>query len=320
MAEMAAGQPFYENTWLAAGNILLFLAILGAMLAGLVVVMARMVRWIRGRPRLLRWIVAGATSLVILAVVIVTLRIVTSPYRGEEGIPPSPQDLLQQHLTQDERALDKGALTYPALPILKPDQLITLTVTVTDLGKHPGGSMTAQAYSQVSGLIVYPGDVPTGGIVGLHLTCTNVHCQALSNTRQAIVGLGTSRSWSWDLTPLQPGPASVVITAATYDGITSTVLDQEIIPVSLKVEKGPWWTALDGWWHAMTNFATTTAGLITTIGGAVAVIAGGAEWVRRTRTGKAQTCPERATPPEADASARGEVPPQSEDKSWRAPE
>jgi hypothetical protein len=98
--------------------------------------------------------------------------------------------------------------------------------------------VTAQAYSQASGLVVYPGDVPTGAVVGLHLTCAKVYCQALSSARQAIVGKGTSRSWTWDLTPLQPGPTSVVITAATYDGVSSTVLNQEIIPVNPKVEKG----------------------------------------------------------------------------------
>ena len=35
MADVAAGQPLYENTWLAAGSILLLLIILGSVLEGI---------------------------------------------------------------------------------------------------------------------------------------------------------------------------------------------------------------------------------------------------------------------------------------------
>lgn len=88
---------------------------------------------------------------------------------------------------------------------------------------------------------------------------------------------------------------SATITASTYDGTTDTVLNEEIIPISLKVEKGPWWAAINDWWHAVTSFATTTAGLITTIGGAVAVMAGGIKWVRRKRSKNASNRPKRRT-------------------------
>jgi hypothetical protein len=291
MAEIAARQPFYENTWLAAGSILLLLAILGAMLVLLVIVVPQMTRWvvhwIRRMPKLLRWIATGAAFLVFLVAL-------DYFFSTTAGVKPTPQDLLQQRLTQDERALDKGVLTYPALPTLKTNMPITLTVTVTDLGKHPGGWMPAQEYSIETGMIVYPGNVPTGGIVGLHLTCTtNVYCQALSSARQAIIGLDTSRMWSWDLTPLRPGPTSVVITATTYEETTDIVLDEEIIPIGLKVEESPWWAALDDWWHTTTNFVTTTAGMITTIGGAVAIIVGGARWLGRGK-GQKSSGPARA--------------------------
>lgn len=214
--------------------------------------------------------------------------------------------------------MDKGVLTYRALPRLKTDESTTLTASVTDLGKHPDGGISAQAYSEDTGLMVYSGNVPTGGIVSLHLTCTNVYCQALSSASQAIAGTGTVRSWSWNLTPLRSGPTSVIITASTYDGISSIVLNQEIISVSVRVEKGPWWAAFDGWWHAMITFTATTAGLITTVGGAMAVIAGGAGWVRRRRIRKAQTQPERNTLPEVEVSIGQETPPDPEDKAWQA--
>src|ERR1017187_6898698 len=308
MADVAAGQPLYENTWLAAGSILLLLVILGSVLVGLVLGGAWIVRWIARRPRLRRWIwPALAVAGVMLSIPLGSTQQIYS-HNDSSGMPINVQNVVQQHLSQDERALDKGVLTYTALPSLKTDEPTTLTASVTDLGKHPDGGMTAQAYSEPTGLAVYSENVPTGGIVGLHLTCTNIYCQALSSARQAIVGTDTSRSWSWNLTPLRPGPTSVIITASTYDGISSIVLNQEIIPVSVKVEKGPWWAAFDDWWHAMTSFTATTAGLITTVGGAVAVIAGGAGWVRRRRIRKAQTQPERNTLPEVEASTGQETP------------
>jgi hypothetical protein len=304
MAPLAAGQPFYESTWLAAVSVVLFVIILSTILILLVrvavptirriwriIVTGPMVSRIRRIPKSLRWVIAGAAFLFVITFVIL--------YQGNSGPPPASinnagqlptQVALQQHLSADEQALDKGILTYAPLPALKADLPVVLTVTVTDLGKHPSSFLTAQEYSQATGMVVYPGDVPTGGIVGLRLTCTaNVYCQELSSTRQAVVGLMASQTWSWDLTALQPGPTSVVITAATYDGTTDIVLNEEIIPVRLTVETGPWWAAVYSFWHTMTSFALTTAGLITAIGGAGAVIAGCIGWARRRRTRTAQT-------------------------------
>src|SRR5215472_6003760 len=139
MAEVAAGQPFYENTWLATGSILLLLVILGAMLMLLAMVTPRTARWIRRAPKLLRWITAIAACLV--ALIAFSLLLPLRNFSAPPSPRPSPQDLFQQHLTQDEQALDKGVLTYPALPTLKADLPTTLTVIVTDLGKHPNGSM-----------------------------------------------------------------------------------------------------------------------------------------------------------------------------------
>jgi hypothetical protein len=85
----------------------------------------------------------------------------------------------------------------------------------------------------------------------------------------------------------------VTLTATTYDGTTNTVLAEEVIPISLTVEAGPWWAATDDWLHAVTSFASTTAGLITTVGGAVVVIAGGVGWMRRKRAGKTRISPRR---------------------------
>jgi hypothetical protein len=298
MTQLAAGQPFYESTWLAAGSILFLLLILSAVL--LIIIMAPMERK--------RWIWQYSISHPIIAtgvagIVLVTASTIIGVLRNEtengtviasRDANPVAQDLFQQHIIQDERALDKGVLTYPALPTLKAGLPAMLSVTVTDLGEHPGGSVTNQYYSQNTDMVVYPRNVPTGGIVALHLTCVaSVYCQALSSTRQAIIGFSASKTWDWDLTPLQAGSTSVTITATTYDGDTTTVLDEEIIPIRLTVEEGPWWAEVDDWWHAITRFTNTTAGLITTVGGAVAVVAGGAGWMRRKRARKDQSQPDQ---------------------------
>jgi hypothetical protein len=160
-------------------------------------------------------------------------------------------------------------------------------------------------------MVVYPRDVPTGGIVGLRLTCSaSVYCQALSSPRQAVIGF-SSQTWDWNLTPLEAGPQFVTMTATTYDGTSSIVVDEEVIPVSLTVERGPWWAAADDWLHAVASFTATTAGLITTVGGAVVVIAGGAGWLRRKRGGKdqpEQNAPDEATADPDESSAGGKEP------------
>ena len=255
---------------------------------------------IRRIPKPIRWIMVGiASCLIVFAALIfytATINFGGSNVISGGGSSPVPQTLLQQRLSKDEQAFDKGVLTFSALPTLKAGLPTTLTVTVTDAGKSPQGSKTITRIESLMGTVVYPRNVPTGGIIGLRLTCTaKLYCQALSSVKQAVVGVGTSQTWSWNLTPLGSEPMSATITASTYDGTTDTVLNEEIIPISLKVEKGPWWAAINDWWHAVTSFATTTAGLITTIGGAVAVMAGGIKWVRRKRSKSASNRPKQRT-------------------------
>ena len=225
MTQLAAGQPFYENTWPAAATIVVIVIILGTILMLLIMVTIRMIRWIwrimptasimiwiRRSPKSLRWVMAGSVCLIAAFVAIVFSGVFQNKSVIREAIfgsdtAPSPQVLFQQNLTMDEQALDKGVLTYTPLPVLKEDLTTPLTATVTDLGKNPNSLITAQAYSQYTGMVVYPRDVPTGGIVGLRLICTaDVYCQELSSTRQAVVGFMTSQTWSWNITALQPGP------------------------------------------------------------------------------------------------------------------
>lgn len=296
-----SGVPVFESTWFAAASVVLLEVALTLLAPALSHIARWTLRTVRRHPvnwALLIWSTAAALVVVYLLFSVLSF---SGPPQPHAIIEPSPQDLVQQRLAQDEKSLDKGVLTYPALPILQTDRPVTLTVTVTvtvtDLGKHPIGFLGAGQYSEQTGIMVYPGNVPTGGIVGLSLSCSgDVYCQALSSTRQTIVGLGTSQSWSWNLTPLQGGRTSVTIRVDTYDGFSSTVLNEEIINVGLQVGEGPWWAVISDWWNAIVSFATTSAGLITTVGGAVTVMAGGAAWLKRRRGRKVKSQPEKDAP------------------------
>lgn len=251
-----------------------------------------------GHPSLLRSR-RSARRAVVLATALSGLSLVmaacSSSPGGSTGPPTSapPQANFAARLQADDKALDQGQLSY-----VRPGTLMTgapaeLRVTVQDIGLHPGHLLTIRDASSTTGQVIYPRDVPTGGIVGLQITtCGNLACQAQSDTRQAIVGKGTGASWEWRLTPRNPGPALVVIRASTYDGNSSTVLREEIVNIRLTTKASPALRHHRQAQHrsheitATKNFIDTAAGLITTIGGAVVVVAGGITWVLARRKKK----------------------------------
>jgi hypothetical protein len=103
------------------------------------------------------------------------------------------------------------------------------------------------------------------------------------------VSLGTSRSWSWDIEPEHSGQATVVITAATYDGRSSVVLNDEVIPIRFKVlATSPEFNNHHSrnWWERIPRIVNSIAGLITVTGSAVAVVAGGIAWLLKRRKKK----------------------------------
>jgi hypothetical protein len=228
----------------------------------------------------------------------------TSPFSASGSPSPPPplpsmQQLLQEHLKRDEQALDKGVLSYPRLRLYTGVPHI-LHIAVTDIGKHPRGHLTATELSRALGLVVYPGDVPTGGIVGLSTSlCVNLQCRPLNNgAQQSIAGEGSRRSWSWELTPERPGPASLIIAASTYDGKSSTSLNEEIIQINLQVLATPSFKQAQSAQirnHEVgraTGFVNTAVGLIAAVVGAAAAIGGGIlsiiRWMRRSRKKKAE--------------------------------
>lgn len=72
----------------------------------------------------------------------------------------NPQFLYKTRLEHDYRALDKGVLSYPRLGLLTPGKPVTLSVTITDIGRHPHVIFSAKEASRLSGRVVFSKDVP----------------------------------------------------------------------------------------------------------------------------------------------------------------
>jgi hypothetical protein len=240
-------------------------------------------------------IIAAAISFAVAASVFV-YQFTFTGRQGTGGPRPSVQQLLQKRLKRDQLALDRGALTYSRLTRLYTNVPTTFTATVTDLGKHPHGDLTAAELSSALGLVVYPGDVPTGGIVELRISvCADLKCHPLNTSaKQAVAVEGSQRSWSWRLTPRLPGLASIVIVATIYDGETDATLSQEIIPIKIAVVPTHSFEGARSSRQLHEIFGSTLqiAGLVTAVGGALAVIVGAiasiVRWRRRSKTKKAQ--------------------------------
>jgi hypothetical protein len=225
---------------MAALSMLLFAIFIGIACLGLVAGLFWGFRFLWRLPPSRRYVISCAAAIIVVisidAVVLTLGNYQESRLTG--GAVPSPQDLLQQKLSADEKALDKGILTYPVISALPANDPFMLTATVTDVGKNPRGFMTPGTFSEESGLVAYDHNVPIGGILNLSLTCpSTLYCQAIGAARQAVVGTGSSGTWSWSITPLRQGATSAVIAAMTYDGTSNVVLAEEDIPLP-KTETG----------------------------------------------------------------------------------
>jgi hypothetical protein len=161
--------------------------------------------------------------------------------------PPTPpaaanengQVFLATRLRADYSELDRGVLAYSPLKTLKTGQFTEFDAWVTDIGKHaPAQTSSVSEVSGLSGLTVYPRDVPTGGILTLQVTCVNLTCQSLTvpSPRQAVVVIGQPVEWEWSVTANKPGAAVISLTADTYDEGTDTVLGQEAVQINLTVQ------------------------------------------------------------------------------------
>lgn len=162
---------------------------------------------------------------------------ITSSRGSHANVAGNGQVFVVTRLRQDYSALDRGVLAYTPIKTLETGQSTSLYAFVTDIGKRaPKQTASVSEVSKESGLTVYPYDVPTGGIVSLHVTCSNLQCQEMTAARQAVVIVGQPVEWVWFVTASSPGPAMITLAADTYDQLTDTVLREETVQISVIVQ------------------------------------------------------------------------------------
>jgi hypothetical protein len=189
-----------------------------------------------------------------------------------EGQPPLSQRLFRVRLLADDKALDRGMLKYQAPRSLATGAGAVLTVQVTDLGRHAESS----ALPRYHGWVVYPDDVPTGAILGVRASCSDLTCAAQSATRQSVLVPGESVGWSWQLSGQAPGTAHIWLVATTYDQ-NSNISLHETQPIEITVVV----TATPGYWA--TKIGNVMKAVIGLVGFGALVTAAGWIWRRLRR-------------------------------------
>jgi hypothetical protein len=184
-------------------------------------------------------------------------------------------------------------LKYQAPRLLATGAEADLTVQVTDLGRR---AETA-ALPSYHGWVVYPDDVPTGGILGVRATCSDLACAAQSTTRQSVLAPGETVGWSWQLSAQAPGTAHIWLVATTYDQ-NSNISLHETNPIEITVVV----TATPGYWA--TKIGDWTKGLIGLVGFGALVTAAGWIWRRLRKKKQAAANPDQGDKtPAAPSSA-----------------
>jgi hypothetical protein len=190
----------------------------------------------------------------------------------------SQQALYTARLFKDYQSLDRGVLSYTKLGSLKTAATISFKVAVTDTGR---GEQTAPL-THFNGMIIYPEDIPTGGIVGVQIvTCKNLTCQSLSDIRQPVLSKGMQAEWYWNITAGTPGPALITLRADTYDQGSTQALSSEIINLNVSVVPTPAFNNQQTH-EKITSAARGITGDIETTGsiaGAVAAVGGIVGWI-----------------------------------------
>jgi hypothetical protein len=135
-------------------------------------------------------------------------------------------------LTADDRSLDRGVLTYQLPGTLEAGELGYLSVTVTDIGKHPKAVARVVAASAQR---TYSQNVPTGSFVAVRATCDGLTCQLLGPAQRPVLAQGDSATWNWTLTAHNAGVADIFLVAITYDLPTGKPLNVTSPPVKIPV-------------------------------------------------------------------------------------
>jgi len=233
------------------------------------------------------WTVAGAVA-AMLAAACGAASHATSPGTG------SGRQISTMRLIKDDRALDRGVLTYSKLTTLQVQQTTSFDVKVTDVGRGPERSAFAR---ESRGRFVAPQDVPTGGIVSVQSICSGgLACTPLSSsTRQAIARPGQSATWRWQVAARSPGQARILIIATTYGRRSKIVLNETSVMAGVNVQSTPLYVLETGFDSRKGTIVVLASGMLVVAGALGGVLA----LLRKQRRGSAAA----RTPTRADPSA-----------------
>ena len=236
------------------------------------------------------FMIAGVIAGVIAAHFIQTA---VRPSTSEPVSAPAPgsgpgQDIYAARLRKDEQSLDRGVLTYSPIGSLKTAAKTQFEVVVTDVGRGPQHARL----TEYNGMTVYQQDVPTGGIVGVHIVgCENLTCQQQSSPKQPVLVRGDSATWDWQITAGMPGPAKITLRVDTYDQGSEQTLHEEIFRVNAEVMPSPVYKTQQRR-KVIAGMAKGIVGDIVTIGSvatAILAIGGVAGWVVANRRKQSKT-------------------------------
>jgi hypothetical protein len=198
--------------------------------------------------------------------------------------PPPPPDTSQvdyvASLKADQQALDRGQLLYTDLGTVDAGGDYDFEISVTDLGKGP---QLVHPAPVPQGWVAPPQDVPTGGDVGMHLTCDGASCTPYDDARKPVVAQHQPVNWSFGVHLDSPGRAHIHIDAMVYRAGSDQVLSSAS-PIDVEISVRPTWSyTLRQTLHWVFTSAT---GLGLFSGGAVLTAVGG--WLRRVRTARSR--------------------------------
>lgn len=234
---------------------------------------------------------ASVLFLAALAVVLMATACSSGGIDRGSSVPPSPQQLFSIQLVSDIKSLDRGVLLYQVPGTLNTGAQAYLSVEVADIGKGANGG---SPWPAASNWVLYPQDVPTGGVVGLTATCEGLKCAAQSQERQAVPSFESAASWFWHITAQNPGVAHIYLDATTYDLNSDVVLHQTEPPIEITVLVSPtpgyWLTRVGNWLKALVGFVGFAALL--------ALAQGIRRWRTRRKTRAAE--PEEGKEPDED--------------------
>jgi hypothetical protein len=187
----------------------------------------------RSRSRIRVW----SAVAVVLGVIAVFVIVVASALPGA-SLPtrrpsPPPQVSLQSSIVNDREHLFNGVLTYEPPSPMPVDNTQLLEVQLIAVGQDPS------AVRIPYGHIVGSRSLRVGGVEDATLSARGggVQISSVGPTRRLIGQPGDMVSWTWEITPMQPGMYTLELVVVTYQGESDNPLSivNPPIPITLNV-------------------------------------------------------------------------------------